>query len=79
MSLEERVKAKVEEVFREIREILKADGGDIELVGVRLDGIVEIRFLGVCGTCGGSIATLRRGVERMLKEQVPEVRGVVEV
>jgi Fe-S cluster biogenesis protein NfuA len=73
------VRKKVEDVFTEIRAILRADGSDIELVEVGQDGIVKIRFIGVCGTCGGSMDTLRKGVERMIKEQVLEVREVVVV
>jgi len=70
---------KIEKVIAEIDGILRADGGDIELVEVTQEGIVQVRFIGLCGTCGGSLDTLRRGVERMLKEQVPEVREVVAV
>ncbi|HJT23196.1 MAG TPA: NifU family protein [bacterium] len=70
------MREKVEKVIQEIRAILRADGSDIELINVSPEGIVQIRFVGVCGTCGGSMNTLKQGVERMLKEQVPEVRGV---
>lgn len=73
------MKEKIEEVLQDIRTILRADGSDIELVNVSPDGTVQVRFVGVCGSCGGSIDTLRRGVERMLREQVPEVREVVAV
>ena len=73
------MKEQIEKVVREIRDILRADGGDIELVQVDDGGIVRIRFIGICGNCGGSMDTLRRGVERMLKERVPEVREVVTV
>jgi Fe-S cluster biogenesis protein NfuA len=73
------MKEKIEEVFKEIRAILQADGSDIELVEACVDGIVKVRFIGVCGTCGGSMDTLRKGVERMIKEQIPEVREVVVV
>ena len=71
--------ARVEKVLQEIRSILKAEGGDIELVQISEDGVVQIRFIGICGTCGGSLDTLRRGAERMLKEQVPEVKQVLAV
>ena len=67
---------KVEAVLGEIRDILRADGSDIELVNVSPDGVVQVHFVGVCGTCGGSMNTLKRGVDRMLKERVPEVREV---
>jgi Fe-S cluster biogenesis protein NfuA len=73
------MREKVEKVFADIRAILRADGSDIELVKVTDDGVVQVRFIGVCGTCGGSMNTLRRGVERMLMEQVSGVREVVAV
>ncbi len=73
------MREKVQEVIKEISAILQADGGDIELLEVTPNGIVRVRFIGVCGTCGGSMNTLRRGVERMLMEQIPEVREVVAV
>lgn len=73
------MREKVEEVFKDIRAILRADGSDIELVDVSQDGVVQVHFVGVCGTCGGSMNTLKRGVERMLMEQIPEVREVVAV
>ena len=73
------MREQVEEVFKDIRAILRADGSDIELVDVSQDGVVQVHFVGVCGTCGGSMNTLKRGVERMLMEQIPEVREVVAV
>ncbi len=73
------MREKIEQVLEEIRKILRADGSDIELVRVTVEGIVQIRFKGVCGSCGGSMPALRRGVERMLMERLPEVRGVVEL
>ncbi len=73
------MRERIEKVIQEIRDILRVDGGDIELVKVSRDGVVQIRFIGICGTCGGSLDTLRRGAERMLKEQVPEVKEVVAV
>ena len=69
---------KVEQVFKEIQDILRADGSDIELLRVTDDGVVQFRFKGTCGSCGGSMPALRRGVERMLMERVPEVKSVVE-
>ena len=70
---------KVVTVLDEIRPMFQADGGDIELIQVTADGIVHIRFEGTCGTCSGSIMTLKQGVERLVMEQVPEVREVVVV
>ncbi len=68
---------KVKAVLDEIRPMLQADGGDIELVNITDKGVVEVRLQGICPDCLGSMMTLKQGVERMLKEQVPEVEEVV--
>jgi len=72
----------VEEAVRraldKIRPAVRLDGGDLELVGV-VDGVVTIRLFGACDGCPMSPVTLRAGVERILREEVPEVRGVVAV
>jgi len=68
---------KVEEVLKKIRPSLQADGGDIELVDVS-DGVVKVKLTGACGSCPMSTMTLKMGVERVLKEQIPEVKEVVE-
>ncbi|MFZ1731497.1 MAG: NifU family protein [Bacteroidota bacterium] len=59
-----------------VRPFLKKDGGDVELVSVSLDGIVEVRFLGECATCSLSIMTLRAGIERTLMLACPGVRRI---
>jgi len=69
---------KVEAVLSRIRPVLQADGGDVELVDVS-DGIVKLRLTGACGGCPMSTMTLRLGIERVLKEEVPEVKEVVAV
>lgn len=73
------MKEKIEEVLTEIRPMLLADQNDVELVQVTEDGIVRVRLYGTCGDCSNSMTTLRRGIERMVMEQVPEVRAVVVV
>jgi Fe-S cluster biogenesis protein NfuA len=70
------MRQKVEKVVAEIRSLLQADGGDIELVEVTVDGTVKVRLRGFCPACRDSMMTLKDGVEKMLKEQVPEVREV---
>lgn len=65
----------VEKALEFIRPALQADGGDIELVDV-VDGIVKVRLRGACGGCPMSQMTLKMGVERVLKERVPEVKSV---
>ena len=73
------MKEKVQAVIEEIRPYLQADGGDIELVEVTDDGIVKVRLRGACAGCPGAQMTLRMGVERKLKEEIPEVKQVVAV
>ena len=70
---------KVQEVLNQIRPALQADGGDLELVEVTEDGVVKVRLTGACGTCPMSQMTLKMGVEKRLKERLPEVREVVAV
>ncbi len=69
---------RVEAVLREIRPMLRADGGDVELVGVD-DGVVKVKLTGACGGCPMSQMTLKMGIEKRLKERLPEVKGVVSV
>ncbi len=66
---------RVAQVLETIRPYIQADGGDIELVDVQ-DGIVQIRLAGACVGCMYSLMTLQAGVERMLREEIPEVKAV---
>jgi len=59
-----------------IRPALQADGGDVELVDVTEDGVVKVALQGACRGCPMSQLTLANGVERVLKEQIPEVQRV---
>lgn len=59
-----------------VRPMLNEDGGDIELVSVSHDGIVEVRFLGACANCSLAIMTLRAGIERTLMLALPEIRRI---
>lgn len=68
----------VKTVLEQIRPALQADGGDVELVGVK-DGIVSVRLTGACGGCPMSTMTLKMGIERLLKQKLPEVKEVVSV
>jgi Fe-S cluster biogenesis protein NfuA len=70
---------KVSNAIQEVRPSLQADGGDIELVSVSEDGIVNVRLTGACGSCPMSTITLKMGVENYLKKTVPEVKEVVQV
>ena len=70
------MKQQVEEALNDIRPHLQADGGDIELVEVTADGIVKVRLTGACSGCPGAAMTLQLGVERAVKERVPEIKAV---
>lgn len=74
------MKEKVIEVLNSIRGALQADGGDVELVDVIEDqGIVKVRLTGACGGCPMSQMTLQMGIERVMRQQVPEIKRVVAV
>ena len=70
---------RVQGVINLIRPAVQADGGDIELVNVAPDGVVQIRFHGACLGCPSSNLTLHMGIERNLRDRVPEVTRVVPV
>jgi len=69
---------KVEAALNKVRPALMADGGDAELVDVK-DGVVTVRLSGACGGCPMSTMALRMGVERVIRQEVPEVKKVVAV
>lgn len=72
------MKEKVEVVLEKIRPMLMADGGDVELVDVK-DNIVSVRLKGACGSCPSATYTLKMGIERMMKEEIPEIKAVEQV
>ncbi len=72
------MKEKVEAALEKIRPALIADGGDVQLVDVK-DGIVRLRLTGACGGCPMATYTLRQGIERALRQEVPEVKEVIAV
>ena len=72
------MREKVEAALKKVRPVLLADGGDVQLIDVK-DGVVTLRLTGACGGCPMATMTLRGGIERVLKEEVPEVKKVVAV
>ena len=70
---------KVKEVLETVRSALQSHGGDVELVGTESDNTVKVRLQGACQGCPGAMMTMRMGIERILKERVPEVKKVVAV
>lgn len=73
------MREKIEAALDLIRPSLKRDGGNVELVDVTNDGIVKVKLTGACGCCPMSQMTLKMGVEKVIKEQVPEVKKVITV
>jgi len=72
------MREKVEAALEQIRPALVADGGDVQLVDVK-EGVVKLRLTGACSGCPMAAMTLKQGIERVLREQVPEVKEVVAV
>jgi Fe-S cluster biogenesis protein NfuA len=72
------MKEKVQAAIEKIRPMLQADGGDVELIDVK-DGIVQVRLQGACSGCPMSQMTLKNGIERMIKQEVPEIKSVESV
>jgi Fe-S cluster biogenesis protein NfuA len=70
---------KVQDVIESIRPALQGHGGDVELVGTDNDDTVRVRLQGACHGCPGAIMTMKMGIERLLKENVPEVKEVIAV
>jgi Fe-S cluster biogenesis protein NfuA len=73
------IREKVQSVIDLIRPAVQADGGDIELVNVLDDGVVQIRFHGACHGCPSSTMTLQDGIARNLREKIPEITAVIPV
>ncbi|HUO08748.1 MAG TPA: NifU family protein [Phycisphaerae bacterium] len=71
------MKDRVQLVINWLRPVIQSDGGDVELVDVSPEGVVHIRFHGACIGCPSSDMTLRQGIERNIREKVPEVSQVV--
>ena len=69
---------KVEEVLDKVRPVLVRDGGNVELVEVT-DGTVKVKLVGACAGCPLSQMTLKNGIERILKQEIPEVKEVIAV
>ncbi|MDD2228758.1 MAG: NifU family protein [Candidatus Cloacimonetes bacterium] len=70
---------KLESVLDKIRPAIQADGGDVELINIREDNVVEVRLKGACNGCPMATLTLKAGIERIVKEEIPEVVEVISV
>ena len=72
------MREKVEAALQRVRPALLADGGDVQLIDAK-DGVVTVKLIGACAGCPMATMTLKTGIERALKEQVPEVKEVVAI
>lgn len=70
------MREKVEAVLDKVRPMLQADGGDVELVDVTEDGVVQVRLTGACKGCPMSQMTLKNGIERIVLKELPEIKAV---
>jgi Fe-S cluster biogenesis protein NfuA len=75
----EMLKEKVQKALEKVRPSLQADGGDVQLVEVTENGVVKVKLMGACGGCPMSQMTLKMGIEKVLKQNVPEVKSVESV
>ena len=70
---------KVEEALNSIRPYLEADGGNVELIDISADNVVQVELIGACKTCSMSMMTMKAGIEETIKRSVPEVKSVISV
>jgi Fe-S cluster biogenesis protein NfuA len=73
------LKDQIEDALNKVRPSLQADGGDVEFVDVDEEGVVRVRLTGACGGCPMSQMTLKMGIEKILKQNVPQINSVVAV
>jgi Fe-S cluster biogenesis protein NfuA len=73
------MKEEVQKAINIVRPNLQADGGDVELVDVSADGVVKVKLTGACHGCPMSQMTLKMGIEKIIKQQVPGIKEVVSV
>ena len=73
------MREQVEKTLEKIRGMLMADGGNVEVVDVTDEGVVKVKLTGACGSCPMSSMTLKMGIEKVLKEEIPQVKEVISV
>jgi Fe-S cluster biogenesis protein NfuA len=73
------LREKVDSALEKVRPSLQADGGDVQLVDVDDEGVVKLRLMGACQGCAMSQMTLKMGIEKVLKQNIPEVKSVESV
>jgi Fe-S cluster biogenesis protein NfuA len=70
---------KIEKALEKVRPMLAADGGNVELVEVTKDNVVKLKLTGSCGCCPMSSMTLKMGIERLLRQEIPEIKEVIAI
>lgn len=70
---------KINKIIDQLRPFLQSDGGDIEVINITNDYVVQVKLLGACGDCPFSLQTLKAGVEQALRKEIPEIKEVVAV
>ncbi|OGS47460.1 MAG: hypothetical protein A2539_02420 [Elusimicrobia bacterium RIFOXYD2_FULL_34_15] len=70
------MREKVEKALEKIRPFLQKDGGDVQLIDVTKDGVVKVKLLAACAGCPMATMTLKNGIEKAIKKEVPEVKSV---
>lgn len=73
------MRERVESALEKIKPVLRRDGGDVELVNVSSDGVVKVKLKGACSGCPMSQMTLKAGIEKTIKDEVPEVKEVIAI
>ncbi len=73
------MREQVEQALLKIRPALQRDGGDVEVVDVTEDGVVRVKLTGACHGCPMATMTLKQGIERVLKQEIPAIKEVVSV
>jgi len=73
------IRSKVEEALNSIRPYLEADGGNVELIDISADNVVQVELIGACKTCSMSMMTMKAGIEETIKRSVPEIKSVISV
>jgi len=78
-STEQTLEQKVKDTIENLREALQSHGGDVELIGIDEDNTVRVRLQGACQGCPGATMTMKMGIERILRQRVPQIKSVVAV
>jgi Fe-S cluster biogenesis protein NfuA len=73
------MKEQVEKALEKVRPMLQADGGNVTLIDVSDDGVVTLKLTGTCGCCPMSQMTLKMGIEKILKQEVPQIKEVLAI